>query len=336
MAKSKNGVNKKLLEARKDLKVLRAELKDALSEQKRIAKLTEFYEQTNTLKSVSVPLIKYASPKEEHGLIMAGLSDIHGEEKITKASTNGANFLTPGETERRLHNYANNLVKLHKVFMKDINLEHLVWFWLGDMIHGFIHEEYHRTNYMTPIEAALWMTELLAGVIEFVINNGDFKFITIVCKIGNHSRTTKKVYTDEEALHSFEWGIYQTLAKRFPNIQWIIDESYFTYITLFNKVIRAHHGHAFRYMGGIGGITIPLMRYIAKVNRQRRADMDVIGHWHTRSFDPTDGYIINSSVCGVSPYSIRLGFPIEEPTQFFQILDQKRGFTINAPILVTQ
>jgi hypothetical protein len=87
-------------------------------------------------------------------------------------------------------------------------------------------------------------------------------------------------------------------------------------------------------MGGVGGIYIPLMRYILKVNRQIQADMDLIGHWHTQEALLTGGAIMNGSVCGASAYSIRLGFPASPPTQVFQIVDAKRGFTANFPILL--
>lgn len=324
---SQNG--DKLASLRKELR----EVKKERASLKHKMKLYERYE----LKAIKPITVKeYDSIKDEHGVVLAGLSDIHGEERITLAQTNGLNYLSPSETERRLSNYANNLVQLCKIFRKDINLSELVWAWLGDVIHGFIHEEYIRTNYMTPVEASVWMTDQLRKVLDFVLVHGNFSRVVIVCKIGNHSRITNKIYTDEEAKHSYEWGIYHTLAGLYPAVEWIIDESYFTYLTVYGKVLRFHHGHAFRYLGGIGGIHIPLMRYIAKINRQRRADMDIMGHWHTRTFDATNGYLINGSICGSSPYSIRLGFPIEDPTQFFQILDHKRGFTINAPILVKQ
>jgi hypothetical protein len=87
-------------------------------------------------------------------------------------------------------------------------------------------------------------------------------------------------------------------------------------------------------MGGVGGIYIPLMRFILKVNRQRKADMDAVAHWHTRDTLFSGGAIMNGSVCGATPYSIRLGFPVEPPQQQFQIVDAARGFTINAPIVL--
>jgi len=317
------------------VKELKKEILDAHKDIELKKHLIEYYEKA--IPSKITPIILPAASsndKSEHGIVIALLSDIHCEHKITKAQTGGINYYSPFVCRERLANYANNLVKLTKMFRAHIQLDTLIWGWLGDMLHGFIHEEYLRTNALTPIQAALFITEELRKVLRFVMDNGGYKQIRIVCKIGNHSRTTQKVYSDEEALHSYEWGIYQTLAHEFPGIDWVIEESYFTYMSVYNKVLRFHHGHGFKYMGGIGGIHIPLLRYISKVNRQRRADMDIIGHWHSRTFDATDGYLINGSVCGVDPYSIRLGFPIEPPTQQFQILDAKRGFTINAPIMV--
>lgn len=324
-----------LAQVRSDLKLTRSLLKDANEDMRSLNHMLEYYEKVNMDKSLIKPFVpKESTFEEEQGMVIALLSDIHGEHKITRAQTNGMNEFTPTICENRMRACFTNMLKLKRIFHKDINLNQLLWFWLGDMIHGFIHEEYMRTNYYTPIEAAAWMQDILAQGIKYVLENGEFERIVIVCKIGNHSRTTKKVYTDEEAKYSYEWGIYRALSKMFPEIGWIIDESYHTYINAFDKVIRGHHGHAFKYLGGIGGIHIPLMRYIAKLNRQRKADMDVMGHWHTRTFDATDGYIVNDCVCGADPYSIRLGFPISTPTQQFQILDLHRGFTINAPIML--
>ncbi len=314
------------------LKVSNKELTHSIQSRQ---KLLDYYEKVNAETSLVRDMVPNPSQYEiEQGIIMSLLSDIHGEHKITRAQTNGLNEFNPNICEQRLRAYFTNLIKLKRIFHKDIALDQLVWFWLGDMIHGFIHEEYHRTNYYTPIEAAAWMQDMLGRGIKYILENGEFQRIVIICKIGNHSRTTAKVYSDEEAKHSYEWGMYRALSKLFPEVGWIIDESYHTYFNIYDKTIRAHHGHAFRYLGGIGGIHIPLMRYIAKLNRQRRADMDVMGHWHSRTFDATDGYIVNDCVCGADPYSIRLGFPISTPTQQFQILDLHRGFTINAPIML--
>lgn len=315
---------------------LKGELTFCEDEHLRLHNQLNAYEQVVKLDLDPKPFKKlhYHKVREEQGTVLAVLSDIHGEERITKAQTNGMNSLTPRITELRLQRYFHRLLKMTNLTRSGIKLDQLVFGLLGDLIHGFIHEEYHRTNYMTPVVAAMWMTELLSKGFKLLLEDGKFKNVTVICKIGNHSRTTQKIYSDTEATMSYEWTIYHNLARMFPEFNWVIDESYFTYHKIYNQTVRWHHGHAFRYMGGVGGIYIPLMRFILKVNRQRRADMDVIGHWHTRDTLFSGGAIMNGSVCGATPYSIRLGFPAESPQQQFQIVDIKRGFTINAPIVL--
>ena len=315
----------------------RKELKEVLKANAKMGYKLTLYETSDSLKTrktINIRKKKLSSAKIDQGTIITLLSDIHAEHKIQYSQTNGLNKLTPDITKHRLHNYFNNLLKLTKLTRDGIVLDNLIIGLLGDNIHGFIHEEYLRTNYMTPIEASMFVTEILKDGIQLILEDGKFKDITVICKVGNHSRTTNKVYTDEEAKHSYEWGIYHILRKHFSTIKWVIDESYFTYLNVYDKVLRFHHGHGFRYLGGVGGIYVPWMRYIYKINKQKPADMDFIGHWHTREFLASGGGIINGSVCGIDPYSIRMGFPAEPPTQTFQILDAKRGFTINAPIML--
>jgi hypothetical protein len=57
-----------------------------------------------------------------------------------------------------------------------------------------------------------------------------------------------------------------------------------------------------------------------------------MGHFHQRSY--TNGIMVNGSVCGYNQYAIRRGFEPGPPQQQFLICDKKRGFTINAPIIL--
>ena len=329
-------LNNKITRLAVDKFNLSKELKECRYQNSLISSQLDIYEEVKSTYQDPKPFrrLHYKKAHEEQGTVVSLLSDVHGEERITRAQTNGFNKLTPDITGARLQRYFNNFIKMTRLTRKGIKLDQCVIGLLGDMIHGFIHEEYQRTNYLTPIEATLWMTELLAQGFKLLLEDGQFKKVTVICKVGNHSRTTRKVYSDTEGKMSYEWAIYHNLAKMFPEFNWVIDESYFTYHKIYNKTIRWHHGHAFRYMGGVGGIYIPLMRFIFKCNRQRKADMDAIGHWHTRDTLFSGGAIMNGSVCGATPYSIRLGFPAEPPQQQFQVVDAARGFTINAPIVL--
>ena len=328
--------HKKLVEARQTTALLRKEIKLLTIENNKLLHLNGLYETSGEGPQVkTIKNYKSKNLKSENGAVIALLSDIHAEEKITLAQTNGANRYNPTICDQRLKCWATNLIKLVDLTREGITLNHLIIGLLGDLIHGFIHEEYLRTNHLTPIQASLFIEEVLGKCFKYIEKYGKFKDITVICKVGNHSRTTTKIYSDEEALHSYEWGVYHVLKQMFPKFNWIIDPSYFTYFKVFNRILRFHHGHKFAYRGGIGGLYVPLMVYLHKINRARRADLDFIGHWHTREFLAGGRVIINGCVCGANSYSITKGFPIESPTQQFLILDQKRGFTINAPIVLS-
>lgn len=292
---------------------------------------------TELSKIVSVNPIKVnKSLGKSQATVLTALSDVHIEQRIDKMSVNGLNEYNPDIAKKRINSYFVNLIKLIKKERQDVVIKNLVLALLGDNIHGLIHEEYIQTNYMTPIQASLYAYELLLQGFNYILeNDNQLENITIVCKVGNHSRTTEKSYTDAEAVMSFEYGIYKHLAKHFENekrITFIIEENYLTYLQIYDKRIRFHHGHAFRYGGGIGGLYIPLLKYVLRLNEQQHADIDVMGHWHTHIHIPQA--LINGSVCGFNAYSSKLGFKPEPPTQQFQLIDANRGFTLNLPILL--
>jgi len=268
----------------------------------------------------------------DEGTAISLLSDVHCAEKITRKSTNGYNIYTPEICKQRLNHYAINLCKLVESFRTDIKLDNLVLGLLGDFIHGFIHREYERTNYLTPAEETIFMMEVLGGVIEYIQNRLNLKRFVCICKIGNHSRTTEKPYSVEEGKLSFEWILYHSLKNKFPGIEWIIDESYRTDFKMYNRNTVWHHGHEIKYAGGIGGIFVPMTRYRLRSDKFKASELHFIGHFHQRSY--SNGIMINGSVCGYNQYAIRKGFEPEAPQQQFLICDKKRGFTINAPIIL--
>lgn len=313
------------------------ELKKAVSqltqELEKVNRQIALYEDVDYGKKVEKIIRKQHKHKDE-GTVLTLLSDVHAEEKVELEQTNGINKYNPDICRARLARYATNLIKLSEKNREIIKLDNLIVALLGDLIHGFIHEEYMISNYMTPPEAALFIIEELERVFTFILDHGKFKKVIVICKVGNHSRTTDRIYSDNEAKMSYEWAIYKILQKKFPEIQWVIENSYFTYFQIYDLVGRFHHGHAFKYMGGIGGLYVPLQRFRLKVNQQRKADFDAFGHWHSMDFLRNSKTLINGSVVGFNPYATRKGFEPEPPQQQFQIIDSKRGLTINAPIIL--
>jgi len=323
----------KLLEQYKDDAAksdLKAQNKALIKEVDRLKSLLEVH---ISIPKPRKPLViePYVSNKKDEAVALAVHSDVHIEKRITKEETNGLNFYNPSEAARRIKTSFVNLVKLITNQSKEIEIPHLVLAMLGDIIHGYIHEEYLPSNYMTPIEATIYAYDVYSDALK-QLEALDVKDITVICKVGNHSRTTKKTYTQGELRHSYEYQLYTLLAKRFPDFKWIIEDNYATYFKIYDKTLRFHHGHAFTYSGGIGGIFPSMLRWIAKQNETRVADLDVMGHWHTTI--RIQNALVNNAVCGADAYSIKRGFKAEEPTQQFLLIDKKRGFTANFPIIL--
>ena len=308
-------------------------LYDENSKLKKLLTLDEAFSD-HTFKEYS---FKTTPGKKSEATAIALLSDIHAEERVDKQTVNGLNEFNPDICKQRVINYFVNLRKLIDKERQDVEISKLVLGLLGDNIHGFIHSEYMQTNYLTPQEASLFIYEILQNGINYLLEDEKLKEIIVVCKVGNHSRTTLKPYTNEEGKMSYEWGVYKHLNLRYESesrIKFIIDDSYFTYLNVYDKKIRFHHGHNVKYNGGIGGLTIPLIKYIFRINQQITADLDCIGHFHTRFSLPN--VLINGSVVGFDSYALKIGARPENPMQTFQLIDSKRGFTVNTPILVNE
>lgn len=262
-------------------------------------------------------------------------SDAHIEARIQKSETNGLNEYNPEIAGKRIiTNFTNATKIINKV--TDVKVSSVIIALLGDIIHGWIHNEYLSTNYMTPVEAVVYAYDVYSQALPVLLNNVKAKNITVVCKVGNHSRTTERIYSSNEVAVSYEYLLYQLLRKKFPDLNWIIEDSYATYLQVYNKTIRFHHGHAIKSKGGVGGIFPAVLGWQNKVNKTKWADLDVFGHWHTSYWLYNDGVLVNGSVCGAGAYSINKGFKAEPPLQQFLLIDKHRGFTLNMPIILTQ
>jgi len=260
-------------------------------------------------------------------------SDVHSEERITKASTNGLNEFNLDICKQRMTNLPVKGLKLVNNHRNVVHIDTLVMGLLGDFIHGLIHDEYISTNYLRPIEATLFIQELLESALTYLIDNGKFKRIIAVCKVGNHSRTTDKVFGQTELIHSYEYFLYKYLEKKFAGqIEFMIEENYFSYLDVYDYTISFEHGHAFRYAGGIGGIYPALMRHLSKSYSVKRFDLACMGHWHSTIHIPNA--LINGSVCGYNDYARRKGFSFEPPKQQFLLVNRDKGFTTNEPIFL--
>lgn len=261
-------------------------------------------------------------------------SDWHYEETVKPDTVSELNEYNLNIAHQRVVNLFQNGLKLYNLTRRDIVVKDIVLALLGDFITGNIHEEFLENCSLQPIDA-IWTTyeELIAGI-DFLLKNSDANLI-IPCVSGNHPRITRQVHYSTESGNSLEYFMYRSIAKHYEGnkrVQVMVSKGYHCYLDIYGKVIRFHHGHAIRYAGGIGGITIPVNKAIAQWNKARHADLDVFGHFH--QLKNLGDWVCNGSVIGYNAFALRIKADYETPRQSFFLYDKDRGLTITAPILV--
>ena len=226
-----------------------------------------------------------------------------------------------------------NMLKLVKKEQQDTHISTLVLALLGDMISSNIHDELLESCEVPPVEAAIIAQSYLASGIQYLLDNSRLNLI-IPCCVGNHSRITKDVHVSKEQGNSLEWMIYCNLAERFRSnkrVTFVLSKSYFTWVTVYDFPIRFHHGHAMKYGGGVGSISIPINKAIARYDLARTAYLDCFGHFHTPM--NVDKFVSNGCLIGNTPYGKRMGFTGRPQQQFF-LIDKHYGKTGCFPIFV--
>jgi hypothetical protein len=258
-------------------------------------------------------------------------SDWHVEEVVDPKTVNGKNAYNPEIAERRMKVCLANTMKRLAKAKRDVSIDRVVLGLLGDFITGYIHEEFPETNALSPIEATLFAKQLLTSAIDTIAS--EYKNTVIVCTYGNHGRTTKKKRTP--ATHyknSYEWMMYQILASHYKGqLEFVIPKSNLALIPVYDEIVRFSHGDDIQYQGGIGGVSIPLTKWVHRANATERATMDFMGHWHQR-FSPLQSLSINGSLIGYNAYALQRQLIYQPPLQMMSILDSVRGWTIEEKI----
>lgn len=276
--------------------------------------------------------IKAELPKGGEATAIVLASDWHIEETVRPEKVNFKNHYNLEIAEKRGQEFFINVVKLLKKEQQYITIKNLVLALLGDFISGNIHEELLASCSLPPVIAMIRAKNMLYSGIKYILANTDVN-IVIPCHVGNHPRITHKIHISNEQGNSLEYFAYHTLADLFkdePRVTWMIAESYHTYVTVYDKTIRFHHGHNIKYGGGVGGLTIPANKAIAQWNKTTWADYDCFGHLH-QQFDGGN-FLCNGSNIGYNPFAIAIKAGFEKPKQTFFLIDKKRAKTCVIPI----
>lgn len=299
-----------------------------------IMRLRDDLEQLTELKgTVSSYEITAKTNKKHEVVAFAILSDTHIEENVKLESVDGANEYNLKIAKARMEAFFRNTVKLLTKEQQDANISTLVLAILGDLISGNIHDELMESCEVPPVEAAILAQNFVTSGIEYILANTKVNLV-VPCCVGNHSRITQQVHVSTEQGNSLEWMIYCNLANHFKGnkrVQFVLSKSYFTWVKVFDYDIRFHHGHAMKGGANIGGITIPILKAIARYDLAKTAYLDVFGHFHNPI--SMNKFVSNGCMIGDTPYGKRLGFTGKPQQQFF-LIDKGYGKTITAPIFL--
>ncbi len=282
-------------------------------------------------------ILKTGKSKPEGVAVVVPATDWHVEETVYKESTNGKNCFNLTEAEKRIKRFYQKIIKLIEW---QNHLAPVIELWhplLGDLISGYIHEELMESNSLSPTEACLFLQDMLCSGIDFLLKETKLPIFIPTC-IGNHGRTTQRMHIKTGYKNSYEWLLYKTLAnvyKKNKRVMWDVAQGYHNTQIIMGRKVRFHHGDGLRYMGGIGGITIPINKAIAQWDKVEAVDFDIFGHWHTfMSCYPK--WVSCGSLMGYSEYSVSIKAEFQHPTQTFIVLDRRYGMTQAVPIFLTK
>ena len=259
-------------------------------------------------------------------------SDWHVEENVEPGAVNGMNQYNMAIAKDRAVQFFQGALRLTQIFQKDTKIDNMVLALLGDFISGNIHEDIAENNNVGTAHALIFAEELIISGIEFLLANSKLNLI-VPCHSGNHGRATKEQRHATENANSFEYIMYHHVAKHFKGnkrVRILISESYVSYLPVYDKVIRFHHGHGMKYGGGVGGLFVPAYKAVARWNDGRRADIDCFGHFH--QFRDGGSFICNGSMIGYNAYAVSKGISFEVPQQVIFVVEKNRGRTFTAPI----
>lgn len=281
------------------------------------------------------PIVADKRSKISQSTAVVVASDWHLEEPVIPSMVEGVNEYNLSIAKARAERFFQNSLKLTEMTRSKSQIDNLVLALLGDFITGYIHPELVESNLLSPVQACYKAFEWICSGIDFLLEHGNFRRLIIPCCVGNHGRTTEKPRVSTEVANSYEWLLYQFIRNRYidnPIVEIQIPQGYFCYLNVYDLVLRFHHGHGVRYAGGVGGISIPLNKALGQWDKFKRADLDILAHWHTRQ--STNKYVINSSLIGFNPYALKIKAEFEKPSQSFFLLHPQKGKTVEAPVLV--
>jgi hypothetical protein len=295
-----------------------AALEHLSREQDAVANLTSL----SGIREKKISRAKARSNKSEATAVLV-LSDWHAEERVDPRTCRGLNEFDLSIAEKRITQLVQRASMLIEHERSLTGIRRICVAALGDFITGHIHDDLIEMTQMAPLAAIRWVGERLNGVVGAM---SEIAPVLVATATGNHGRTTHKPRIATENEHSYEQHMYLTLQaqEKRPHVDWQVGAGYLNLVNLDGFMLRAHHGHALKFGGGIGGLTIPANKAIGNWNQAQKADLDIFGHWHTFSWLPYR-FVANGSLIGHNAFADRIRAEFQPPSQSLIIVDHNHN-----------
>lgn len=276
---------------------------------------------------------------KHHAAFVLLCSDWHVGERVDPASVSGRNEYTPAIAQRRVDKLIDGARWMLEAWRQGRGgygwLIDRVVVWLGgDLMTGMIHDDLRESNLLSPTEEVLLAQQLCCQVIDALAAHPGVARVDVPTSWGNHGRDTPERRVSTAWKRSYEWLMYQQIARQYERSRKVVvhagrDE--ISRLKVYNTEIRFNHGDIFRYQDGVGGITIPMRKWLAKLDRTQRADVTCVGHWH-QYLDIGDA-VVNNCLIGWNAYGQRVA-PFSRPSQVCFLVDEKYGKRMSTEVFV--
>lgn len=266
------------------------------------------------------------------------LSDLHWGEVVHPSQINNVNKYNVTIAKERLHTAVDSAIHLLRILSPQMDYPGLVMPLGGDMISGNIHDELTATNEINSMPAVLDLFGELVAVIKHAADV--FGRVMLICVTGNHGRDTVKIWNKDRHHTSFDWLLYNFLAKHFEGdkrVTFFIPDGPDAYYRIYSHRYLLTHGDQFRGGDGLIGCLGPILRGDHKKrSRNGQIDMEydtmIIGHWH--QYIHHMRVIVNGSLKGYDEYAYNNNFGFEAPQQALWVTHPKYGITYRMPVYV--
>lgn len=321
---------------RADLKEAQKQTADAAAIKEVLGTLTAKLDQFEPPAWLSKPI---KTGNDSPGVPTLFLSDIHYGETVFPSQVNGVNEYSLRIANARMHRTVEKAIHLCRLLSAKMNFPGIVLPLGGDMISGDIHDELATTNELASIPTVLELFGLLVQVIDRLLE--EFPAIFLPCVGGNHGRNTKKTWAKNRNHTSFDWLLYQMLARHYKaknetRVTFFIPDGPDALYRVYNFTTLLTHGDQFKSGDSIIGPIGPIMRGDQKKRARNQAvnmtyDMIMMGHWH--QYMHMRRVLVNGCMKGYDEYAYFGNFGFEAPAQAFFVNHQKYGITWAAPVL---